>query len=127
MRKILFIVLLLATFPAASFEILSVDTVGVTVTYTEPTQNVDGSSITDLEKTVIYYNMGEGEVTAMEITATASTGGGIINQQIPVNVGENQEINITFYSRAFDSSGNQSGDSNRSTIRIDRLPPAPPN
>ncbi len=37
-----------------------------------------------------------------------------------------QEREVTIYTTASDEKGNESGKSNEATVRIDRLPPAPP-
>src|SRR3972149_11524897 len=79
----------------------------VTATYTEPTTNADGSSLKDLAKTIIFYDIvddGLPEVKAVEVPATALTGGGVIVQTILVPIIANQEAEVDLWGTAFDLS-----------------------
>ena len=83
----------------------------VTATYTEPTTNTDGSLLKDLAKTIIFYDIvGDGlpEVKAVEVPATALTGGGSIIQTVLVPIVGNQEADVDFWATAVDTSGNSS-------------------
>lgn len=129
MKKLLWMILFLP-FTANAFEVLSVDTVGVTVQYTEPTTNVDGSTLDDLTRTEIYYDI-QGDVDpaikALDVIATNPAGGGTVSMQIPITVPPNTQVTIDFYAIAVDDAENPSPQSNMATIVIDRLPPAQPN
>ena len=55
----------------------------LTVTYTEPTQNTDGTALDDLAKTSVYYQVGTAaEVKGPDIPASGPTGGAPISTQI---------------------------------------------
>lgn len=100
----------------------------VTVTYTEPTTNVDGSPLVDLDHTMIFHNFGGAEVQAVPnpIPATALTGGGAITEAFTVPVPDGVEADVDFWARAYDGSGNVSPESTRETKRIDHLAPGAP-
>lgn len=98
----------------------------MTANYQEPATNEDGSPITDLALTSIYYDMGQGPVKAAEVPASAPTGGGTVTHDIEVPVAPKQEVNVTFWITATDGSGNESAHGNDVVVRIDRLAPAPP-
>src|SRR3990167_1790290 len=99
----------------------------VTATYTEPTTNTDGSLLKDLAKTIIFYDIvGDGlpEVKAVEVPATALTGGGSIIQTVLVPIVGNQEADADFWETAVDTSGKSSDKSSVVRKRIDRLAPS---
>ena len=128
--KKLFWLMLFVSVQANAFEIISVDSVNLTVSYTEPTLNADGSALTDLAITRIYVDLiGDGidPVVAKEIPATSPNGGSAMSEKIPVSVGEGQEADIRVWATAVDNSGNESTASNVAQIRVDRLAPAAPN
>ena len=130
MKKILFTLALTLGLisPAFALTVTPTGTIA-SVTYDEPVLNVDGSAMNDLDHTTIFYRIGATgtPVQAMDVAATAATGGGTIARQVTVPVGPNQEADVTFWATASDRSGNASPNSNEVLIRIDRLPPAAPN
>lgn len=108
----------------ASAFTLSVTGAEVTVIYAEPTVNADGSPLVDLDHTTIFHDFGAGGF--LDVLATTLTGGGIITQTLTVPVLAGVEANVDFWLTASDTSGNESTDSPRVTLRIDRLAPGPP-
>lgn len=98
----------------------------VNAIYTEPTQNADGSALTDLHHTSIYYDTGAGPVNVVDLPASLNTGGGSREYSFIVPVNDGQEAEVVFYATATDTSGNTSAPSEPITLRIDRLAPAPP-
>lgn len=99
---------------------------GIKVEYTEPTTNENGTPLTDLAKTTIYYDIGAGPVKAVDVPATAPTGGGAISQVITVTIAENTEVDVQIWATATDLSGNESEKSAIATVRVDSLPPNAP-
>jgi len=99
----------------------------VELAYEEPTVNTNGSALVDLDHTTIYYDMGSGPVEAMQVPASAPTGGATILQAVSVPVVDGQEADVTFWATASDASENESDPSNTATERIDRLAPGAPN
>jgi len=67
----------------------------VTVSYTEPTTTADGTPLIALDKTTIYYDLGNGPVKAMDVAATKPTGGGQVSQTVKIPIGPNEEKLIT--------------------------------
>ena len=129
MKKLLIGLVLMLGFVvnAQAFEIVSVNSVEVRVSYVEPTENTDNSPLTDLGGTIVYYSLdGTNFVEAMGIEPTSPTGGGTVIANIPVPVGEGQEADVHFHAKAVDGSGNMSGPSNTVVLRIDRLAPKAP-
>lgn len=103
----------------------------VSVEYTEPDRTAfddDGLDfpLDDLAKTVIFYDMGSGPVVAKEVPATSLSGGSNISTTVVVPVVGRRKRDVAFWVIAVDIAGNESGKSTVETIRIDRLPPAPP-
>ena len=98
----------------------------VKVTYEEPSTNVDRTPCTDLAKTTVYFDKGQGPVKGIDVTATKETGGGTILTTFIVPIGNNEEADISIWATASDKNGNESGKSNQVTIRIDFLSPSPP-
>ena len=119
---------LLLMFPIVAFalEVQSIDSVNVTVSYTEPTTKADGSPLDDLSHTTIFYNSGVGWVEVTQIAATGPGGGGLIAQQVTLPIEEGQEVDVQVTATASDQSGNESVQAIPAQIRIDRLAPAAP-
>ena len=67
----------------------------VTVSYTEPTTTADGTPLIALDKTTIYYDLGNGPVKTMDVPATKPTGGGQVSQTVKIPIGPNEEKSIT--------------------------------
>ena len=97
----------------------------VEASYTEPTTNADGSPLTDLHHTSIYYDMGAGAVNVVDLPSSL-TGGGIVQYSFVVPILDGQERAVSFWATATDGSGNTSEPSTPVIVRIDRLAPAPP-
>lgn len=94
--------------------------------YQEPTTNEDGSPLSDLAYTSIFYDMGAGPVNVVDLPASLNTGGGIKNYTFNVPVLAKMESNVLVWATATDTSGNTSDPSVPVDVRIDRLAPAPP-
>ena len=95
--------------------------------YTEPTTNANGSALTDLAKTNVYYQIpGQSAVKGPNVPASALTGGGTITTSVTVPLVAGQEADVTFWVTASDTSGNESARSPETVERIDRLSPNPP-
>ena len=79
----------------------------LTVSYLEPMTKVDGTPLTGLEKTTIYYDLGNGAVKAMDVPATRPSGGGRIIEKIPIPIEDNQEVFAVICVTATDTNGNE--------------------
>ncbi len=73
----------------------------------EPMTRVDGSPLTNLAKTTIYYDLGQGTVKAMDVRATAPTGGGHITERISIPIEEGREVFVPICVTATDTNGNE--------------------
>ena len=98
----------------------------VSMAYDEPTLNSNDSTLRDLDHTTVYYDLGAGFVKSVEVPATAPAGGGAITVDVIVPVSAGQEVDVKLKATATDKSKNESNDSPLTTVRIDRLAPAPP-
>lgn len=98
----------------------------VTVTLFEPAANADGSVLTDLAKIRIYHDTSGSMQMEKEIAASGPSGGATGSVAVSVPVIEGQEKIITFQATAVDTSGNESKPSEKVSVRVDRLAPAPP-
>lgn len=107
----------------------SLDSGNFTVNYHEPTTNADGTSLTDLAYTTIYYSLdGNEKIKAMEndIPATSQFGGGNIQQTFTIdNLGRQVDVLISY--TATDQSENESEEFTEVIIRIDQVAPNKPN
>jgi len=120
------VMLLADSFPARAIDFTATGTI-LTVTYTEPTQNTDGTPLDDLAKTNVYYQVGTAaEVKGPDVPASQPAGGGAISTQITVAIAAGQRATVTVRATATDSSGNESAKSAAITKTVDRLPPMPP-
>lgn len=125
LAKLVGIILVLSTISVNAFTVTVTGT-EVTVVYTEPTTNENGSTLVDLNNTSIYYDMGSGTVKVADVPAISLTGGGTVSQVITIPVLDQQEANVNIWATATDLVGNESANSNVEVIRIDRLKPSPP-
>jgi hypothetical protein len=124
--------LVLAVAPAA--EAIDFTPTGsvITVTYTEPTQNTDNSSVNDLAKTTISWRVCPtagactGAFTTVDVPASALTGGGAISRDVTVPVAPGVERNVEIFATATDTSGNLSPETPHIVKRVDRLSPKAP-
>jgi len=95
----------------------------VTVEYTEPTTVQGGGAITDLTKTSIYYQLpGAAQVKQTDVTASAATGGGLVQQTFSIPVHVRQKKAVTFSATATNPAGESAPLSTVETI--DRTPEA---
>ena len=97
----------------------------LTVDYDEPTTNANGTPLTDLKETVVFYAFpGLPPVLCVTTPATVQTGGAHRSVACTVPVTDGQEIDVTVIAVATDLSGNSGLPSAPVMIRIDRLAPA---
>ena len=129
---LLALLVLLSATPAGAID-FTVSGAVLTVTYTEPATNTDGSPLTDLARTNVYTEMllpGQAPVKGPNVAASASTGGGAISTTITVPIGAAlpiKEANVKVWATATDTSGNEGPPSNVVTKRVDQLAPSAPN
>jgi chitodextrinase len=100
------------------------------VTYKEPTQQKDGKPLTNLSKTTIYYDIGKGQVKAVDIPATMASGGGTITKDIVIAIAAGTQVNASFWATATNQTYSVSAKSNIANKLLggisDTIPPAPP-
>lgn len=125
--KILLIILSLIFINVTTvFAAASLDSGNFTVNYQEPVSNADGTVLTDLAYTTIYYNLdGNTKEKVMDIPASSVFGGGNI-QQIFVIDNLSRQVNVLISYTATDQSGNESSEFAESIIRIDQVAPDVP-
>lgn len=126
-KKILLCLIAILTFAtaASAFTVTPTGAV-VTVNYIEPTDNTDGSVLSDLSHCTLYYDTGQGPVKAKDFPASSPSGGGDITVSYEVPLNGSQEFDVRFWLTASDLSGNESGMSVERVIRIDKLAPNAP-
>lgn len=98
----------------------------VNVSYDEPTTNADGSPLTDLKETSVYYDVGLGAVKIKTNPAATPSGGKSITNTFVIPVSTGVAAVATLWATATDTSGNESAKSANISVRIDRLAPAAP-
>jgi len=104
----------------------------ITVSYTEPTQNTDGTGLNDLAKTTINWRVCpvtgacNAVYTKVDVAASVLAGGGTISRDVTVPVTPGQEVNVEVFATATDLSGNVSPESTHVVKRVDRLSPKAP-
>lgn len=127
MRKMLIIPILLLFI--GNLYALTASPVGteVSVEYTEPSTNNDGSPLIDLDHTTVYYDIGSGAVEANQVPASSPSGGATITTSITIPVSIDQEVDADVWATASDEVPNESLPSNTVVVPIDRLAPASPN
>ena len=80
----------------------------ITVSYREPTTNKDGTPLTDLKWTTIYFGLKKDSVKAIDVWTNDSRGGGSVEiQDIPIPVRQNEEVLEVLCFTATDWSGNE--------------------
>ena|SRR3990167_6301034 len=127
MKKRVFGLFVFWAIPAAAFD-ASVSGTQVTVSYAEPTKDLDGSPLEDLLQTEVYYQV-EGSTVAVlgkGIAASKPQGGGGVQTNITIPVAQGEEKTVQVFGAARDTSGNISQATSKVPVRIDRMPPAPP-
>lgn len=98
-----------------------------TVTATEPTVNEDGTPLTDLDHTTLYYQIDDGEwVFITDIPASSPNGGGNISHTLTIDVPVGSEVSVRAVGTSSDQVGNTSEAAYSDTIRIDKLSPGSP-
>ena len=75
------------------------------ISYREPSTRADGSPLTNLAKTTIYYDVGTGFVKAKEKTATSPQGGGKVVESIQIPVQSEQPVEATICVTATNTQG----------------------
>lgn len=91
------------------------------VTYVEPSARADGTPLTNLAKTTVYYQVpGKGVGKSPDIAATKPTGGGRIETTILVPIVKGEGGYVSFWVTATDESGRESSPSERIERLIDR-------
>lgn len=114
------LVLLFMSATVYAYEVIDAHSVNVTAKYTEPTQNTDNSPLTNLKHVNIYYNIGNGEKLGITNPASSPRGGGTVTVKFPVPVPDGAKVDVMFYSRAINSTGQQSSKSGSVKLTIDR-------
>ena len=79
----------------------------VTVSYVEPTTKADGTELTNLAKTTIYRDLGEGLVKYKDVPATNPQGGGTIKEKVLFTIPDGQSINATLCITATNINGQE--------------------
>lgn len=100
----------------------------VNMQYQEPTQNADGTPLSDLAFTSGYWAaMPNGSpMECVQTPASAATGGGTIQAACTVPILAGQEADFSFSVTATDHSGNASTPTPGVIVRLDFLAPASP-
>jgi hypothetical protein len=80
----------------------------VSISYTEPTVTAGGKFLSELAKTTIYYDLGDGRRLAKEVPATKPTGGGQISETISVPIHSHKEQIVRICVTATDRHGKES-------------------
>ena len=79
----------------------------ITISYIEPTTQTDGTPLTNLAKTSIYRNYGNGFIKTKDIPATNAKGGGRISEIVSFAVGPGEKIDTTICVTATNSLGQE--------------------
>lgn len=98
----------------------------VTLTYQEPSTNEDGSPLSDLAHTSIYFSLDGVISKVMDVPATSPNGGGNVEKKFVVPIGEKKEATVILWATASDLTGNEGPKSTEVTVRIDHLAPNAP-
>lgn len=110
----------------------TVSSTEITVAYTEPSTNVDGTPLLDLSHTTIYLDIigdGDGAYALKDVPATGPAGGGEISQTISIPILGEGETAAILWATASDVAGNESSPSPQvrfEPAELDRLAPSPP-
>lgn len=98
----------------------------VTLEYTEPSTNTDGSALDDLHHTSIFYDIGTGAVNVIDLPASLMTGGGVKSYTFTIPVLKGEMKSVSIFATASDTSGETSDPSEPIITVIDRRVPSPP-
>lgn len=105
----------------------SPEVVTITLQYTEPSQNADGTPLRDLDHTTIYYDVGAGEVRAADVPASSPAGGGTITHKIIIPIAASKkEVTARIWVTGTDKSGNESTPSQVVSTRLGKTAPVAP-
>jgi len=129
MRKIILTLWLIFGLTSSGYPLnLTLTGAEITCDYDEPLTNVDGTPLTDLLKTTLYYERGRGTVKAKDVSAMSLTGGGHVTTTILVPVISGEDVMIRIWVTATDTAPtpNESVASSTESIRVDRLAPSRP-
>jgi hypothetical protein len=124
MKKLLYLVLLVPSLIHAWTIVPG--GIQVTVEYTEPSTDSDGTSLNDLNRTSLFYNLGSGDVKAFDVIASTTTGGGNVVKTTVIPWPNGKEGNVSFYAVAVDTNSAVSAKSNIVIVRFDTLSPGAP-
>ena len=78
-----------------------------TISYMEPSTNAKGQALTNLAKTTIYHDLGEGLVKYKDIPATKPQGGGTVEEKISFSISEGNSMEVTFCVTATNTNGQE--------------------
>ncbi len=125
MKTVFLAVLMLGMLIATSVSAIEVTVTGVSVgiSFTEPTTNENGTTLSDLKECFLSYDIGGGWILGNTVPASKVSGGGTQATSFEVPVLAGMEKDVKFKGNARDLSGNVSKDSAIVTKRIDRLAP----
>jgi hypothetical protein len=73
----------------------------------EPTTSLNRQPLTDLTKTTIYFDLGEGLVRAKDVPASRTTGGGKISESIIIPLAQRKEAVVAVCMTASDRRGSE--------------------
>ncbi len=79
----------------------------VTVSYVEPTTKANGQALTNLAKTTIYHDLGNGLVKYKDIPATNPQGGGKVQEKVSFVLGEGNNMQTTICVTATNVNGQE--------------------
>ena len=77
------------------------------ISYIEPTTKANGRALTNLDKTTIYHDLGEGLVKYKDIPATNPSGGGKIQEKISFTLTGNTSLQVKICVTATNTHGQE--------------------
>jgi hypothetical protein len=108
-------------------KIIDAATASVDATFTESVTNNDGSPVTDLAYSSVYYQVGNGAlIVGAKVPASKLTGGGAMSTTLIVPAPVGAVTTINFQASETDTQGNEGLKTAVVTFKIDRLAPAAP-
>lgn len=108
-------------------KIIDQSTVSIDIAYEEPTLSSDGSPLTDLAYTSVFYRVNGGPaVEGAKHAASRPSGGATISNTLLVPAPVDARTQIDFWATSTDLAGNSKGESNHVQLEVERLAPAPP-
>lgn len=107
--------------------IIDKQTASVDARWTEPTTNSDGTPLTDLAYSSVYYSVNNGpKIVGAKVSATKPQGGGTLTTTIIVPAPEGVITVLSMSASATDLAGNESAPTAPAQITIERVAPAVP-